>query len=134
MACCAASMGIKVHMFFTFWGVTAIKKKNVYQNKTWLLKMLNWMLPGNAEQSKLSKLNMMGVGTWMLKDIMTKYHMKSLSELIETARDLDVEMTACTPSMQLFGIAADELIDDLKFCGCATFLLQTSNAHITWIV
>lgn len=130
----AASLGIKVTMFFSFWGVTALKKENVYKNKSWMAKMMTFMMPSNAEGSKLSKFQFFGLGKWMMLKMMKQNHMSPVSQLIKTAQTLDIRIVACTPTMQLMGIKKEELIDGVECAGATPFIVESSKSKISWLL
>ena len=96
----AASTGKKVTMFFTFWGLNVIKKQHKPTvTKDIFGKMFGWMLPTHSGKLKLSKMNMGGAGSWMMRLIMKRKRIDSLESLIQQAIDNGVEMIACTMSM-----------------------------------
>lgn len=101
----AASTGKKVTMFFTFWGLNVIKKQHKPTvTKDIFGKMFGWMLPTHSGKLKLSKMNMGGAGSWMMRLIMKRKRIDSLESLIQQAIDNGVEMIACTMSMDVMGV------------------------------
>ena len=127
----AAAMGMKVVLFFTFWGTAALRdaKKSV-GGKDFMSKMFGWMLPKGRDQVKLSKMNMGGMGTAMLKGLMKKKNAPTLEQLFDIAAQLGVEIKVCEMSMDLMGFKREELIDypDMDFVGVATFLAHAKNS------
>jgi peroxiredoxin family protein len=121
----AAAMGMKVVMFFTFWGTAALRdaKKKV-GGKDFMSKMFGWMLPKGRNAVKLSQMHMAGMGTAMLKGLMKKKNAPSLDQLFDIAAQLGVEIKVCEMSMDLMGFKREELIDypNMDFVGVATFL------------
>jgi len=100
----AAAMGMKVVQFFTFWGTAALRKPEANVNgKDFMSKMFGWMLPKGRNQVKLSKMNMGGMGTAMMKGLMKKKNAPSLDQLFEIAAQLGVEIKVCEMSMDLMG-------------------------------
>ena len=133
----AAACGMNVTMFFTFWATAALKKKGPQaKGKTLVERMFGWMLPGGAEKQKLSKLDMCGMGRWMMAREMTKKNVASLPELIETAKELDVKLHVCEMSMSLMGIKPEELVDypNIQYCGVANFIEKTSKSNTTMFI
>ena len=129
----ASAMGMEVKMFFTFWGTTMLRDKNKSaKGKDFMSKMFGSMLPKGSTKLKLSKLNMGGMGTLMLKNLMKKKHVASLDELIQTAGELGVEINICQMSMDLMGFKKEEMIDypNLKVCGVATYLADADESRI----
>jgi peroxiredoxin family protein len=121
----AAAMGMKVVLFFTFWGTAALRKANGdAAGKDFMSKMFGWMLPKGRNKTKLSQMNMGGMGTAMLKGLMKKNNAPSLDQLFEMAGQLGVEIKVCEMSMDLMGFKREEMIDypNLEYVGVATFL------------
>lgn len=125
----AAAMGMKVVLFFTFWGTAALRKPDAdVGGKDFMSKMFGWMLPKGRNQVKLSKMNMAGMGTAMLKGLMKKKNAPSLDQLFEMAAQLGVEIKVCEMSMDLMGFKREEIIDypNIEYVGVATFLGHSS--------
>ena len=131
----AASTGKKVTMFFTFWGLNVIKKQHKPTvSKDIFGKMFNWMLPAHSGKLKLSKINMGGVGSWMLRLIMKRNRIDSLESLIRQAIDNGVEMIACTMSMDVMGIQKEELLDNVTLGGVASYLERAEEANVNLFI
>jgi len=128
----AAAMGHKVTMFFTFWGLNLLRKSNPPEVKKNLIeKMFGIMMPRGAEKTKLSQMHMFGIGTEMIKSIMKKKNVSSLSELIQSARDNGVILQACQMTMDLMGIKKEELLDNLDIVGVATMVHASDESNAT---
>jgi peroxiredoxin family protein len=129
----AAAYDMKVKLFFTFWGTAALRdpQKNV-SGKNFMGKMFGMMLPKGHEKIKLSKMNMMGMGTSMMKGLMKKKNVASLGEMFKTANEMGVEISICEMSMDLMGFKKEEMIDypNMKIVGVATFLADASESKI----
>ena len=131
----AASSGMDVSMFFTFWGLTVLRKKNKVKIKKPLIDaMFGAMTPRGVEKLKLSKMNMLGAGTSMMKQVMKKKNISSLPELFLLARELGVSLCACSMSMDVLGISGDELIDGLEHGGVATYLEKAQKSGINLFI
>lgn len=131
----AAAMGNEVTMFFTFWGLNALRKaKKVQVKKDFMEKMFGWMMPRGAEKLGLSKMNFMGMGTQMMKGVMKKKNVNSLPELIEMAQMMGVKMVACTMSMDVMGIKEEELIKGVEFAGVASYLGEADDANVNLFI
>lgn len=131
----AASTGRKVTLFFTFWGLNVIKRKPLTAvKKDFMGKMFGMMLPSGSRQLKLSKMNMMGMGTRMMRGIMKKKQIDSLEILIEQARQNGVEFIACQMSMDVMGVKAEELLDGVQIGGVATYLERAENANVNLFI
>lgn len=119
----AASMGRKVTMFFTFWGLNILRKSNrVKVQKNLIEKMFGFMMPRGAGKLGLSRMNMFGMGPKMIRGIMKKKNVSSLEELLRSAMAGGVRIVACQMSMDIMGIRQEELIDGVEIAGVATFL------------
>ena len=131
----AASTGKKVTMFFTFWGLNVIKKRQKPSvSKDLFGKMFGWMLPTHSSKLKLSKMNMGGAGSWMMRLIMKKKHIDSLESLIAQAAENGIEMIACTMSMDVMGVKKEELMDNVTLGGVATYLERAEEANINLFI
>jgi NADPH-dependent 2,4-dienoyl-CoA reductase/sulfur reductase-like enzyme/peroxiredoxin family protein/rhodanese-related sulfurtransferase/TusA-related sulfurtransferase len=119
----AAAMGRKVTMFFTFWGLNILRRREkVKVKKSFIEKMFGAMMPRGTSKLTLSKMNMLGMGSWMMKGIMKKKNVASLDELIAQAKKNGVRLVACTMSMDVMGIHEEELIDGVELAGVASYL------------
>lgn len=131
----AAAAGKKVTLFFTFWGLNIIKKQNKPAvEKDLMGKMFGWMLPSSSEKLKLSKMNMGGMGSKMMRMIMKQKRIDSLESLIQQAIDNGVEMIACTMSMDVMGVKQEELLDHVKLGGVATYLERAEEANLNLFI
>lgn len=126
----AAAMGGQVTMFFTFWGLAALRDP-VKKTKTpksfddWIVG--KW-LPSGAEKLPLSNFDYMGIGPGLLKMEMQKKHLPNISGLMQAAKDQNIKIVACTMSMDAMGIHEDELIDGVEFGGVAEYLSYAHDA------
>lgn len=131
----AAAAGKKVTLFFTFWGLNIIKKRNKPAvEKDLMGKMFGWMLPSSSEKLKLSKMNMGGMGSKMMRMIMKQKRIDSLESLMQQAIDNGVEMIACTMSMDVMGVKQEELLDNVKLGGVATYLERAEEANLNLFI
>ncbi len=131
----AAAMGQKVTMFFTFWGLNILRKEQYVPVKKGFLEMMfAWMMPRGPEKLGISKMNFGGLGAKMMKYIMKKKNVATLAELVQLAKDLDIEMIACAMSMEVLGIKEEELVDGLKYAGVATYLAEADQSKINLFI
>ncbi|HML71999.1 MAG TPA: DsrE/DsrF/DrsH-like family protein [Macellibacteroides fermentans] len=131
----AASTGKKVSMFFTFWGLNVIKKREKPSvAKDIFGKMFGMMLPSHSGKLKLSKLNMGGAGSWMMRLIMKNKKISSLEELMQQAVDNGVEMIACTMSMDVMGVKEEELLDNVVYGGVASYLERAEESNVNLFI
>lgn len=129
----AVAMGMDVVMFFTFWGTPILRAKGKsVKGKDMMGKMFGSMLPKGTDQLKLSKMNMGGMGTAMMKSLMKKKNVASLDQMLELAAELGVRIFICEMSMDLMGFKREEMIDypDLNYAGVATFLAEAQNSKV----
>lgn len=131
----AAASGKRVTMFFTFWGLNVIKKREKPAvDKDLMGRMFGWMLPAHSGQLRLSKLNMWGMGSRMMRGIMRRKKIASLEELMRQAIDSGVEMIACTMSMDVMGVRREELLDNVTLGGVASYLDRTEEANLNLFI
>lgn len=128
----AAAMGKQVTIFFTFWGLSMLKKQRV--KKSGLAKAFDLMLPKNAQSLPVSKMNMAGLGRRMIQKVMEQKNVDSLPVMIDKAQELGVKFVACTMSMDIMGIQKEELFDFVEYGGVATYLGDTTNADLNLFI
>ena len=131
----AAATGKKVSIFFTFWGLNAIKKvhKPKVQKDIWG-KMFSMMLPSDSTKLALSKMNMMGIGAKMMRFLMKKKGVDSLETLRQQAIDNGVEFIACQMSMDVMGVKREELLDEVTIGGVATYMDRAEQANVNLFI
>lgn len=131
----AAATGEKVTIFFTFWGLNAIKKSHKPKVKKDIFgKMFSMMLPSDTSSLKLSKMNMMGLGSKMMRHIMKRRNIASLEQLRDSAIENGVEFIACQMSMDVMGVQREELLDNVTIGGVATYMNRTEQANLNLFV
>lgn len=131
----AASMGRPVTMFFTFWGLNALRKTDGESvKKPFMDKMFGMMMPKGSRKLKLSKMNMAGMGTAMMKKVMKDKNVDSLEELMKQAMKNGVKLVACTMSMDVMGITKDEIIDGVEFAGVASYLGDAEESNVNLFI
>lgn len=129
----AAAAGLETTMFFTFWGLSALKKKDggTLTGKSLKEKMFAMMTPGGPGDMGVSKMNFFGIGAKMLRQMMREKDVTSVEDLMEMARELGVKRIACTMSMDVMGVDAKELVDDVELGGVAAFMAEASRARVS---
>lgn len=131
----ALAMGRPVTMFFTFWGLTALRKtQKVKVKKSFMEKMFGVMLPRGAARTKLSKMNMGGMGTAMMRGIMKDKNIDSLEKMMKKAMENGVKIIACSMSMDVMGIHAEELIDGVEIGGVGTYLGDAEESDVNLFI
>lgn len=131
----AAAMGKPVTMFFTFWGLNILRKPEKQPvKKSAIEKMFGAMMPRGAGRLKLSKMNMGGMGTKMMKKVMAEKHVDTLESLMSQAMKNGVKLVACTMSMDVMGIRPEELIDGVELAGVASYLGDAENSNVNLFI
>ena len=136
LATTAASMGMEVTMFFTFWGLNVIKRnEGPIKSKGIMRKMLNVLNRGGSSRLKLSKFNMLGMGTWMMKKLMKESKYPSIDEFIEMAKEMGIKMVPCSTSCGILGLPDDSFTDGvMSQAGAAFFLGQARESKTTLFI
>ncbi|MBP2032039.1 CoA-disulfide reductase [Clostridium algifaecis] len=131
----AASMGKKVTMFFTFWGLNILRKhEKVSVKKGFMDSMFGFMMPRGSKKLKLSKMNMLGMGTKMMRKVMKNKNVTSLEDLIKSAIDSGIQIVACQMSMDVMGIKKEELIDGVKIGGVGYYLGEAEDSNVNLFI
>lgn len=131
----AAAMGRPVTMFFTFWGLTALRKSEKQPvKKTRMESMFGSMLPRGIEKLKLSRMDMGGMGTAMMKKIMNDKNVDSLEDMMKKAMKAGVKIIACAMSMDVMGIKPEELIDGVEIGGVGTYLGDAEESNVNLFI
>lgn len=131
----AAAMGNRVHMFFTFWGLSILRKENPpARPKAFMDKMFSAMLPKGSKKLKLSQMNFLGMGSKMIRSVMKKKDIASLEDLIRQAIDAGVEITACQMTMDIMGLTKEDLIDGVEIGGVATMLSDNDASNMNLFI
>lgn len=131
----AVSMGLEVSMFFTFWGLGAVRKsEKVYSGKNLIEKGFTALLPSGTGQLGLSQMNFLGAGAQVMRKLMKERDISSVEELLAMARELGVRMTVCDMSRELLGISDAELIEGLETGGVATFMADAARSKVTLFI
>jgi len=131
----ASSMNKKVTMFFTFWGLNILRKdEKINVKKGFMDKMFGSMMPRGSRKLKLSNMNMMGMGSKMIRKVMKDKNITSLEELIKSAIDGGINIVACQMSMDVMGIKKEELIDGVKIGGVGYYLGEAEESNVNLFI
>lgn len=131
----AAAYDHEVTIFFTFWGLNAIRKEEqVTVKKGFLEKMFAWMMPRGANKLGLSKMHLGGAGPKMIKHVMKKHNALTLPQLIELAQEQGIKLVACTMTMDLLGLQQEELLDGIEYAGVAAYLGDAMDAKVNLFI
>ena len=130
----AAASNMDVTMFFTFWGLRALKKK-VRTGRSFFGRLLGIFYGGDINRSSPSKMSFGGIGRWIFKKMMKAKRVPSLAQLRQTAVDLGIRLFGCQMSMEVMEIPREKMIDEVAQCvGVATFIEQAQQADVTLFV
>ncbi len=130
----AAAANMDVTMFFTFWGLRALKKK-VRTGKSLLGRMLGFMYGGDINRASPSKMSFGGIGRWMFKKMMKSKNVASLPDLRKIALELGVKLYGCQMSMEVMEIPREKMLDGVTACvGVAAFLEQAQQADVSLFI
>jgi len=125
----AAAMGRPVTMFFTFWGLSALRRPDAPPvEKSLMERMFGWMLPQDVTRLPLSRMHMAGAGKAMISRVMRTHNVMPIAELLRQARDQGVKLVACSMSLDLLGLKREELIDGVEIAGVAAYIAETDDA------
>ncbi len=129
LASTAAASGVPTKMFLTFWGLQSFVKDEVrITGQNWMQKMLSVMQRPGISHRKLSKMNFLGMGPWMMDTLAKQYGVAKPKELLEVALALGVELMPCQMTMDMFGLTRDDMIDGMgEPVGAATVIELLSN-------
>ena len=131
----ALAMNRKVTVFFTFWGLSVLRKaEEAPGTKNFVEKMFAFMLPRGVGRLPLSKMNMAGLGAKMMRDLMKQKQVPSVGELLDSLKAGGAELVACQMSMDIMGFKREELIDDISVGGVGYYLGQTDEAKMNLFI
>ena len=134
VATTAASMGMEVTVFFTFWGLNVLKERRRYQGKAVMERMIDIMTPTGPDHMGVSRLNMGGAGSAMLKRMMKGKNVLSGQEFLDLAKENGVRLLACSLSMEVMGIREEELTGSIEVAGAAAYLEEASRSGVTLFI
>ena len=124
LASTSAAMGVKTRVFVTFWGLQLfVKDSKRITGQNWMQKMMSFMQRPGISHRKLSKMNFLGMGPWMMFKLAKQHNVASPKELLEAAQLMGVEFIPCQMTMDMFGLTRDDLIDGMgEPVGAATVI------------
>jgi peroxiredoxin family protein len=136
IATTGASMGMDVTMFFTFWGLNILKKnEGGISGKGFKQKMFSLLNKGGTKRLKLSRFNMFGLGTWMMKKVMKESHYPSIDEFITMAKEMGVKLIPCSTTCGMFGLTEDSFRSGVEnISGAAYFLGEARQSKVTLFI
>ena len=136
LASTAAASGVSCKVFITFWGLLPfVKNTKRITGENWMQKMLSFMQRPGIDHVKLSKMNFMGMGPWMIRSLSKKYNVATPRELLEAAQSLGVEFIPCQMTMDMFGLKREDMIEGLgEPAGAATVIELMTNAQASLFI
>lgn len=136
LASTAAAMDMEMTVFVTFWGLqTFVKDSKRITGENWMQKMLSFMQRPGISHRKLSKMNFLGMGPWMMFSLAKKYNVSKPKDLLEMAAELGVKFVPCQMTMDMFGLKQSDLIDGMgEPVGAATALELMTDADSTLFI
>lgn len=131
----AAAYDHNVTIFHTFWGLNALRKDEpIKANKRFLEKMFEKMMPRGPEKMGLSKMQYAGIGPKLIKSVMKKHNALPLVNLIEMAEEQDINLVACTMTMDLLGLKKEELRESSQYAGVAAYLADAEDGNVNLFI
>jgi peroxiredoxin family protein len=135
LATTGAAMGMQTTVFFTFWGLFPLVKNEIrITGENWMQRMLSLMNPGGTEHLKLSKMNFAGAGPAMMRRLARDHKVASPQELLEMARDMGVRLVPCQMTMDMLGLAPEDLVEGLDDPAGATLALLEAQDAVTLFI
>jgi peroxiredoxin family protein len=131
MSSVAAASGYNAKVFMTFWGLLPfVKDSKRITGENWMQKMLSMMQRPGISHLKLSQMNFLGMGPWMIGKLSKQYNVASPTELLEACQLMGVEFLPCQMTMDMFGLKREDMIDGLGDpVGAATVLELMTEDH-----
>ena len=136
LASTSAAMGVKTRVFVTFWGLqTFVRDDRRITGENWMQKMMSAMQRPGVSHRKLSKMNFLGMGPWMMGRLAKQYGVASPRELLEVAQEMGVEFIPCQMTMDMFGLKREDLIDEMgEPAGAATAIEIMTEADASLFI
>ncbi|MGL5786445.1 MAG: DsrE/DsrF/DrsH-like family protein [Bacteroidales bacterium] len=130
----AYATGMNVTIFFTFYGLSLIRKENVHEKHSFMEKLVDEMLPENDKKLPLSKNNFLGLGRKMMERLMKDKNVPPVDFMIHMAKYDGIKFVACQMSMDILGITKEELIDNIEVGGVATMLERARYSNMNFFI
>lgn len=130
----ALAMGYEVSIFFTFWGLNAVRKQRLTEGKSLMESMMSMMVPGDTQGMSLSKMNFFGVGAKMMRQMMEQKNVEKIEDLIDLTKEMGARFVSCGMSQMVMGIQTEELRDDMEDGGVAAYLGDAVSSKVTLFI
>lgn len=132
----AASLGMEVSIFFTFWGLNILRKeREISKPKNFIKRIFKKINKGGANRLKLSKFHMFGLGTSLMKNLMKRSNIPSIKEMISLSKSLGIKLIACNTTMEIMGLKREDLIPEVdEIAGVATYLSKAKDSKVNLFI
>lgn len=131
----AAAYDHEVTIFHTFWGLNALRKDAQFSvKKGFMEKMFGKMMPRGSDKMGLSKMNYLGMGPKMIKNVIKKHNAVPLPQLVEMAQEQDIKLIACTMTMDLLGLQKEELLDHIEYAGVGAYIGDAEEGNVNLFI
>jgi peroxiredoxin family protein len=136
LASTAEASGVHCRVFMTFWGLLPlVKDSHRITGSNWMQRMLSAMQRPGIDHVKLSKMNFLGMGPWMIRKLSKQYSVSTPHELLEVCQALGVEFIPCQMTMDMFGLTRDDMIDGIgEPAGAATVIELMTQAQASLFI
>lgn len=133
----AAAMGLKVTMFFTFYGLNLLMKDLNLQvsslgNPAMKMPIMGMHIGMPNIVSAIPGVD--AAASKMMKKLMKKKGIAPITELRELAVEADVRLIACQMTMDMFEYGKEDMIDGLEIGGAATYIEVATQSHINLFI
>ncbi|MEO1338917.1 MAG: DsrE/DsrF/DrsH-like family protein, partial [Myxococcota bacterium] len=136
----AAAQGMKVHIYFAFWGVNVLRGERPRAGvpggqTTWLQRLMKWMMPRGPHRQKMSKMHMAGIGKGAMQSFMRKYDVMSLPQLLDSCVEQNITFIVCTMSMNMMGVEKRDIMDlpNIEWGGVSTFVERSKRSAMSLV-
>jgi len=130
----ALAMGYEVSIFFTFWGLNAVRDHRSLDGKSLMERMMSMMTPGSTAGMGISKMNFFGVGATMMRNMMKEKNVETIEDLIQMTKDMGARFVSCGMSQMVMGIQTEELRPDMEDGGVAAYLGDAVSSKVTLFI
>jgi peroxiredoxin family protein len=132
------AMGMEVHLFFTFWAVSALRSADrlSFKGKSFLQSMFSWIMPRGPRRAPLSRMNFGGIGKTLMRRVMKREGVADIDQLFEEVQELGAHIHLCDTTTTLFGLQCFELesVENIDHCGVTTFLSHALKSRLVLFI
>lgn len=131
----AAAVGYRVNIFFTFWGLNAVKvnQGRSFVGNSFLTRLFSFIM-GGIKKVPCSRLNLFGLGPCLFRHMMRKNNVATLEELVEAAKQLGVHFYVCEMAMRVLGLESGDFVHQVEdVLGVASFLRYSEDGQVMFV-